>query len=61
VSLLSHLLVLGLLVLDLFLGGELAADVGGRWAMLGFEFLLILGYVALVLRFGFSPQEPDNR
>jgi hypothetical protein len=60
-SLSSHLLVLGLLVLDLFLGGELAADVGGRWAMLGFEFMLILGYVMFILQFGSFFQDLGGR
>jgi hypothetical protein len=51
-SLTSHLLVLALLGIDLFFGGHLAEEIGGRWAMIGFEFLLILGYVAFVLQFG---------
>jgi hypothetical protein len=60
-SLLSHLLVLGLLGVDLFFGGSLVEDLGGRWAMLGFEFALILGYVMFVLQFGSFFGRPENR
>jgi hypothetical protein len=49
-SLITHLAVLALLGIDLFFGGELVQRVGGRWAMTGFEFVLILGYVIFVLQ-----------
>lgn len=51
-SLYTHIAVLIVLVIDLFLGTTLVASVGGRWAGSGFEFLLILGYILFVLRVG---------
>lgn len=50
-SLIAHLGTLGLLILDLALGGPLISRLAGRWALVGFEFLLILGYMLLVLQF----------
>jgi hypothetical protein len=50
--LIVHLAVLGLLVLDLILGSILVQDLWGRWAAIGLEFLLILGYVAFFLQWG---------
>jgi hypothetical protein len=49
-SLLMHVAILTLLVLDLFAGGALVERYGGRWATTAFEFTLILGYVLLVLQ-----------
>jgi hypothetical protein len=49
-SIFFHAAVLGLLVLDLLFGGQLVGRVGGRWAVVGFEFALILGYVLFVLQ-----------
>lgn len=49
-SLISHLIVLGLVGIDLFFGGELVGRFGGRWATIGFEFALILGYLLIVLQ-----------
>ena len=49
-SLVSHVAVLGLLLLDLALGGQLIERFGGRIAMTGFEFAIILGYVLFVLQ-----------
>ena len=61
-SLISHLLVMGLLIVDLIFGGEVVGRFGGRWATMGFEFVLILGYVLFVLQL--SPwrraQGPDE-
>jgi hypothetical protein len=45
-----HLAVLGLLIIDLALGAPLAGQLAGRWAIAVTEFLLILGYVLLVLQ-----------
>jgi hypothetical protein len=50
-SLIAHLGTLALLVLDLALGGPLVSRYAGRWALAGFEFALILGYMLLVLQF----------
>ena len=44
-----HLAVLGLLILDLAIGAPMAGYFG-RWAIPPAEFLLILGYVLLVLQ-----------
>jgi hypothetical protein len=60
VSLIAHVLVLALLGIDLFFGGSLAEEIGGRWAMLGFEFLLILGYAVFVLQFGSIFKDPPQ-
>ena len=49
-SLISHLLVMGLLIVDLIFGGEVVERFGGRWATMGFEFVLILGYALFVLQ-----------
>jgi hypothetical protein len=49
-SLISHLGVLALLVLDLAVGAPIVDKLAGRWALIGFEFLLILGYVLCVLQ-----------
>ncbi len=62
-SLITHLAVFSLLVLDLIFGASLAERFGGRFAMLGFEFLLILGYVLFVLQWGvpWSRREGGDR
>ena len=49
-SFISHVAVLALLVVDLIFGGGLVARFGGRWATMGFEFVLILGYALFVLQ-----------
>lgn len=49
-SLAAHVAVLGVLVLDLILGATIVHDFLGRWASVGFEFAMILGYVLLVLQ-----------
>lgn len=49
-SLIAHLGTLGLLIIDLAVGGPLISRFAGRWALVGFEFVLILGYMLLVLQ-----------
>lgn len=51
-SLPVHLLVLAALVVNLWVGGELVEAWAGHLARAGFEAVLILGYVVLVLRVG---------
>ena len=48
-TLFAHLGVLGLVLLDLLLGSPVVSRFGGRWAAVGFEFAVILGYIVLVL------------
>ena len=48
-SILAHVVVLGLLVLDLAVGGPVVDKLAGRWVLMGFEFVLILGYALFVL------------
>jgi hypothetical protein len=49
-SLIAHLGTLALLIVDLAVGGPLISHLAGRWGLIGFEFLLILGYMLLVLQ-----------
>ena len=49
-SIFSHVAVLGLLALDLLFGGQMIERFGGRFAVIGFEFVLILGYTLFVLQ-----------
>jgi hypothetical protein len=49
-SLVTHASVLGLLVIDLIFGGTLVHHIAGSWAAIAFEFLIILGYLVLVLQ-----------
>jgi hypothetical protein len=49
-SLIAHLGTLALLIVDLAIGGPLIDQLAGRWGLIGFEFLLILGYMLLVLQ-----------
>jgi hypothetical protein len=49
-SLVAHLGTLALLIVDLAVGGPVVHHLAGRWALTGFEFALILGYVLLVLQ-----------
>jgi len=49
-SFLAHVAVLGLLVLDLAVGGPVVGKLAGHWGVIGFEFLLILGYALFVLQ-----------
>lgn len=48
-SLVAHLAVLGLVLLDLMLGSPAVGRFAGRWAAIGFEFAVVLGYLLLVL------------
>ena len=61
-SIVVHLFVLALLLLDLFLGSPIVARYIGRWAAVAFEFLLILGYVLFVIQPGlpWRRQNPDQ-
>ena len=58
-----HLLVLSALVVNLWLAGDFVEAVAGHYARGGFELLLILGYMVLVLRvrFPFRPPEEGDR
>ena len=49
-SLIAHLAVLALLILDLLIGAPVVAGFGGRFAAMAFEFGIILGYVLFVLQ-----------
>ena len=49
-SLFAHLATLALVILDLAVGGPVVHHLAGRWGLIGFEFLLILGYMLLVLQ-----------
>lgn len=62
-SLITHLAVLGLLVVDLIFGAAVLDRFWGRWAALGFEFLIILGYVLFVLQWSvpWGRREGDDR
>ncbi len=55
--------MLSALVVNLWLGGDLVEAVAGRYARGGFELLLILGYMVLVLRvrFPFRSSEEGGR
>ena len=62
-SLITHLAVLGLLVLDLIVGAPVIDRFGGRYAAMGFEFVIILGYVLFVLQWGvpWGRKESDDQ
>ncbi len=49
-SLISHLAVLGLVVIDLVVGSPVVGHLAGRWAAIGFEFAILVGYVLLILQ-----------
>jgi len=49
-SLAMHVAVLGLLLIDLALGGQVVRHFLGRYPTIGFEFAIILGYVLFVLQ-----------
>ena len=53
-SLVTHLAVLGLLIVDLVFVSTVVDRFWGRWAATSLEFLLILGYALVVLRLGFG-------
>ena len=50
-SLIAHLGTLAVLIVDLAVGGPVVSHLAGRWGLIGFEFVLILGYMLLVLQF----------
>ena len=54
-----HLAVLGVLIIDLALGAPMAGQLAGRWAIIATEFILILGYVLLVLQW-LPWRKPDS-
>jgi hypothetical protein len=61
-----HLLVLGALAVNLWIGGDLVEAWVGQYARVGFELALIFGYLLLVLRIPFGlgrrrPQDPPER
>ena len=47
-----HIVILGLVVLDLIVGATIAQRFVGRWAATGFECVLILGYIVVVRQWG---------
>ena len=51
-SLYSHLAVLAALIIDLTLGAALVDNLLGHYPAVGFEFLIILGYILFVLQWG---------
>lgn len=57
-----HVLVLAALVVNLWVGGDLIEVWAGHMARSGFEAVLILGYLVLVLRVGelLGPQGEDK-
>jgi hypothetical protein len=57
-SLVTHVAVLGVVVLDLIFGASLVQHFAGSWAAVGFEFIIILGYVLLVLQL--TPWRKDS-
>ena len=61
-----HLLVLGALAVNLWIGGDLVEAWVGQYARVGFELALIFGYLLHVLRIPFGvgrmrPQDPAER
>lgn len=52
VSMLLHIAVFAVLIVDLIFGSSLVHQFAGRWASFGFEFVLILGYIIFVLQWG---------
>jgi hypothetical protein len=62
-SLITHVAVLGLLIVDLLVGSVVIGGFLNRGAATGFEFVLILGYIAFVLQWGvpWGRREGDDR
>jgi len=52
VGLCRHLLVFGALVVNLWVGGDIVQAFAGDMARVGFEVLLILGYLWFVIGLG---------
>ena len=59
-SLTMHLVVLGLLIVDLSVGGWALGRLGGRMATTGFEFTMIFGYIIFVLQWGVPWGQKDS-
>ena len=61
-SLTMHVAVLGLVILDLLLGGSAVKEYGGQLALTAFEFVTILGYIIFVLQWGvpWGQREQDD-
>ena len=61
-SLTTHVLVLGLVILDLLLGGAAVEKYGGSLALTAFEFVTILGYIIFILQWGvpWGQREQDD-
>lgn len=62
-SLLVHLAILVVLIVDLAFAATVVDRLWGRWAAVGFEFALILGYVLFVLQMGafLGRRDDDDR
>ncbi len=48
-SLVAHVVILGLVLLDLLIGSPAVSHLAGRWAGIGFEFAVVLGYILFIL------------
>lgn len=59
-SLIAHVGVLALLLVDLALGGQIVSRYLGRYPTIAFEFAIILGYVLFVLQW-LPWRRPDGR
>jgi hypothetical protein len=55
-----HVLVLAALVVNLWVGGDLIEAWAGHLARVGFEAVLILGYLVVVLRMGLPLWPPPR-
>ena len=62
-SLITHVVVLCVLIVDLLVGSVLIDRFWNRWAATGFEFVLILGYIIFVVQWGvpWGRREGDDR
>jgi hypothetical protein len=59
-NLLVHVLVLAALVVNLWVGGDLVEAWAGHMARVGFEVVLIFGYLVLVLQLGLPLRPPPR-
>ncbi len=59
-NLTMHVLVLAALVVNLWVGGDLVEAWAGHLARVGFEGVLILGYLVLVLQMGLPLRPPPR-
>ncbi len=62
-SLITHVAVLCLLIVDLLVGSVVIGAFWNGWAATAFEFALILGYIIFVVQFGvpWGRREGDDR